>query len=89
MLPDPPDLSLGEDVVFLDNRSVQCAVGIIKVARLLQGLPEGTLVEVWSRDRFAPHEIPIRVNNDGHTVLEQEQTGSWPRKHWRFLIRRG
>ncbi len=87
MLPDQP-LS-NEGVVFLDNRSVQCAVGIIKFARLLQGLPEGTLVEVWSRDRFAPYEIPIRANNDGHTVLEQEQTGNWPRKYWRFLVRRG
>ncbi len=83
-----PPVELGEGVVFLDNRSVRCAIGIIKVARLLHGSPAGTLVEVWSRDRFAPYEIPIRVTNDGHTVLEQEQVGSWPRKYWRFLIRR-
>lgn len=79
---------VGEDTIFLDNRSVQCAVGIIKLARSLQSLPPGTLVEVWSRDRFAPYEIPIRVNNDGHALLEQEQAGTWPRKYWRFLIQR-
>ncbi len=78
-----------EEVTLLDNRSVRCAVGIIRVARLLQDLPEGSLVEVWSRDRFAPFEIPIRVENDGHQVILQQRVGKWPRRYYRFLIRRG
>lgn len=78
-----------EPVTLLDNRSVRCAVGIIRLAKLLQGLPEGDLVEVWSRDRFAPWEIPIRAERDGNTIELQERAGRWPRKYWRFVIRRG
>lgn len=77
-----------EQVTFLDNRSAPCAVGLIQAARTMETVPAGAVLEIWSRDQFAPFEVPIWATNQGHAVEVAEQTGRWPRRYWRFLIRR-
>ena len=72
--------------VLLDNRRTPCAVGLIKAARTMQDLPPGTVLEIWSRDRFAPMEIPIWAARDGYTVVESGEAGRWPRRHYVFTV---
>ena len=74
--------------VLLDNRSTPCAVGLIKAARLMATLPVGTTMEIWSRDRFAPREIPMWAERDGHDVHDLGMAGHWPKRHYVFEVRK-
>ncbi|MDI9627535.1 MAG: sulfurtransferase TusA family protein [Acidobacteriota bacterium] len=76
-------------VTLLDNRATPCAVGLIRAARLMKTLAPGDVLEILSRDRFAPMEVPLWAETDGHVVELKEQVGTWPRVHWRFRIRHG
>lgn len=87
--PAAPTRQQAGSPTLLDNRSAPCAVGLIRAARVMETLDAGQRLEVWSRDQFAPYEVPIWAENDGHTVEVKERTGKWPRRHWRFVIRRG
>lgn len=75
--------------VLLDNRKTPCAVGLIKAARLMATLEAGTVLEIWSRDRFAPFEIPIWAEADGHTVSDLGKRGSWPGQYMVFEVTKG
>jgi TusA-related sulfurtransferase len=72
--------------VLLDNRRTPCAVGLIRAARTMRDLPTGTVLEIWSRDRFAPMEIPIWAERDGHRVVVRGQAGRWPKRHYVFEV---
>lgn len=72
--------------VVLDNRKTPCAVGLIKAARLMAELEPGTLLEIWSRDRFAPWEIRIWAEADGHRVDALGWHGTWPARHMVFEV---
>lgn len=74
-------------VTLLDNRSTPCAVGLIRAARLMKALGPGDILEILSRDRFAPMEVPLWAETEGHSVEVQEQVGTWPHRHYRFRIR--
>ncbi|GAB3815947.1 hypothetical protein GCM10028820_14380 [Tessaracoccus terricola] len=74
-------------VTLLDNRAAPCAVGLIRADRLMRTLSEGDVLEVLSRDRFAPMEVPLWAETEGHVVEARERTGIWPRRYWRFRIR--
>lgn len=76
-------------VAVLDNRSAPCAIGLIRAAERVHALAPGEELELLSRDRFAPMEVPLWAERDGHAVLTQERGGWWPRRYWRFRIRRG
>lgn len=77
---------MSEAPTLLDNRATPCAVGLIRAATAMRTLPPGARLEVWSRDRFAPMEVPLWAERDGHTVLVHERAGSWPRRFWRFVV---
>ena len=72
--------------VLLDNRRTPCAVGLIKAARTMQDLTPGTVLEIWSRDRFAPMEISIWAARDGYIVVGTGRAGRWPRRHFVFTV---
>lgn len=74
--------------VLLDNRRTPCAVGLITAARRMAELPPGTILEIWSRDRFAPMEVPIWAERDGHHVVSQGRSGRWPLGHFVFEVRK-
>jgi len=74
--------------VLLDNRRTPCAVGLITAARRMAELPPGTVLEIWSRDRYAPMEVPIWAERDGHAVVSQGRTGRWPRGYFVFEVRK-
>lgn len=84
-----PIVPTSGNITLLDNRSTPCAVGLIRAARLMKTLAPGDVLEIWSRDRFAPMEVPLWARTDGHTVEVQDQVGKWPNRHWLFRIRHG
>lgn len=75
--------------VLLDNRKTPCAVGLIKAARLMAELEPGTLLEIWSRDRFAPWEVRIWGESEGHRVDDRGWQGTWPSRHMVFEVTKG
>ena len=71
---------------LLDNRGTPCAVGLIRAARALRSLATGEVLEIWTRDRVAPVEIPAWVERDGHRLLHQGRTGGPLRGHYVFRV---
>jgi len=67
----------------LDNRRTPCAVGLIRAAQRMAELQPGSKLEIWSRDVFAPMEIPLWASRDGYRVESRARAGIWP---WRFHI---
>lgn len=74
--------------VLLDNRRTPCAVGLIRAARAIRELAPGSVLEIWTRDRVAPVEIPVWVEREGHEIIRQERVGRWPRGYLLFKVRR-
>lgn len=72
--------------VLMDNRSTPCAVGLIRAAERMQELPSGTVLEIWSRDHFAPMEIPIWAERDGHEPVGRGRAGTWPFRYFVFDV---
>lgn len=73
---------------LLDNRSTPCAVGLIRAAQRMSVMPPGSTLEIWSRDHFAPMEIPLWADRDGYEVVSQDRGGRWPRRYFVFVVRR-
>jgi TusA-related sulfurtransferase len=48
----------------------------------------GSTLEIWSRDHFAPFEIPLWADRDGYDVVNHGRRGRWPRRFHAFVIRR-
>lgn len=71
---------------LLDNRRTPCAVGLIKASRTMADLPPGTVMEIWSRDRFAPVEIPLWATKDGHEVKDCGMQGRRPSRWFVFEV---
>lgn len=86
--PPMPNNAPASQHVVLDNRATPCAVGLIKAARRIREIRSGQILEIWTRDRFAPMEIPLWAERDGYEVVGQERAGAWPRKYWIFRVQR-
>ncbi|MDN5797230.1 MAG: sulfurtransferase TusA family protein [Intrasporangium sp.] len=72
--------------VLLDNRKTPCAVGMIRAAQQIRDLAPGTVLEIWSRDRFAPMEIPLWAERDGHLAEDRGRAGTWPFRYFVFEV---
>lgn len=72
----------------LDNRRAPCAVGLIRAAQRMHDLPAGARLEIWSRDIFAPMEIPLWATHDGYRVESHTKAGWWPRRFHVFVVAR-
>lgn len=72
--------------ILLDNRRTPCAVGLIRAAQRMGELPPGTVLQIWSKDRFAPIEIPLWAEYDGHVVTRSDKGGTWPFRYFVFDI---
>ena len=75
--------------VLLDNRKTPCAVGLILAARRMAELPPGSILEIWSRDRFAPMEVPLWAERDGHQVQALGRQGTKPFRYYVFEVTKG
>ncbi|WP_277050922.1 sulfurtransferase TusA family protein [Ruania albidiflava] len=75
--------------VLLDNRRTPCAVGLIRADETIGDLAPGTVLEIWSKDRFAPMEIPLWAERDGHRVHLRGRAGWWPLRYFVFEVTKG
>lgn len=75
--------------VLLDNRHTPCAVGLIRAAERIRELAPGTVMQIWSRDHFAPMEIPIWASRDGHHVEARGRAGKRPFRYFVFDVTKG
>ena len=62
--------------------------GLIRAAEQMASMPPGSTLEIWSRDHFAPMEIPLWAAHDGYAVLANSRAGRWPRRYYVFLVGR-
>ncbi len=70
----------------LDNRRSPCATGLIRAAKFMESLAAGSRVEILSRDRFAPTEMALWADRDGHRIIEIRRSGLWPFRYHRFVV---
>lgn len=83
-----PATSTEPDAVVLDNRGVPCATGLLRVRDTIAQLDDGQLLDVRSRDRFAPVEIPLWAERAGHEVISITSSRRWLRQTHRIVLRR-
>lgn len=74
--------------VRLDNRGTPCAVGLIRTDEVMKDLPPGSILELLSRDHFAPMEVELWAERDGHRLLSTARAGIWPFRYYRFLLKK-
>jgi len=73
----------------LDNRGTSCALGLARVRQSMDRLAIGDVLEVTSRDRFAPYEIPTWAERAGHELVDRRRRGwGWFATHV-ITIRKG
>lgn len=70
-------------VTVLDNRRTPCAVGLIRANAVIEELPRGDVLEIYTRDRFASVEIPLWARRAGHSEPTRRVAGTWP---FRFQV---
>lgn len=61
----------------LDNRSTPCSLGLLRVKERLAGMPLGATLEVVTRDKFAPYEVPVWVEREGLELTSIRHSGFW------------
>ncbi len=72
----------------LDNRGSSCALGLIRIQEELSRIPLGDSLEVTTRDRFAPFEVPAWVERHGLELTSVQRSGFWLFSATTFLIRK-
>lgn len=75
-------------VHLLDNRNVSCSLGLVRVRQKLAEVPMGDLLEVRTRDRYAPYEVPAWVERVGLEMTFQKRKGFWLFATYVFCIRK-
>ncbi|MBW7917211.1 MAG: sulfurtransferase TusA family protein [Trueperaceae bacterium] len=78
----------GGAVERLDNRATPCALGLLRVQERLAAMPVGATLEVVTRDRFAPYEVPAWVERAGLELTALEKRGFWLFGSTMFRIRK-
>ncbi len=61
----------------LDNRATPCSLGLLRVKERLSEIPLGDTLEVVTRDRFAPYEVPAWVEREGLELTSLTRNGFW------------
>lgn len=70
----------------LDNRRTPCALGLIRATEAMAELPSGAVLELLSKDVYAPYEVPAWAGKYGYRILKHEQRGVFPFRYHRFLV---
>ncbi len=66
------------DVRAVDALGVLCPVPIIRLARAAALGPPGALLELWTDDPAAEHDVPAWCRLRGHTLLESTHEAAAP-----------
>jgi len=72
----------------LDNRGTPCSLGLLRVRKVLAELAIGDDLEVVTRDRFAPYEVPLWVEKNGLQLDSFKRSGFWIFSSTTFRIKK-
>jgi len=70
---------------LLDTQGLNCPLPILKAKRLLDRLPEGTLLRVLASDPVTRRDFPAFCRQTGHFLVEQGEPAAGV---YAFLIRK-
>lgn len=65
-----------ESVRLVDAAGLTCPLPVLLVRKALRRLPAGAVVEVRADDPLAGIDIPHFCAEEGHTLLEQRESGN-------------
>lgn len=82
------DAAVGGMFERLDNRSTPCSLGLLRVKERLAAMPLGATLEVVTRDKFAPYEVPMWVEREGLELTSMKRSGFWLFSSTLFRIRK-
>ncbi len=57
---------LAIDVLTIDARGLKCPLPVLKLEKLLAGVPNGTSIVVLASDPMARIDIPLHCRQNGH-----------------------
>lgn len=66
---------LAIDAVTLDCRGEKCPLPVLRMEKLLAGLPAGAALTVLATDGMARIDIPLYCTQNGHTLSQSEAEG--------------
>ena len=66
----------------LDLRGLRCPLPVLKAKKAMKSIPIGDLLVLECTDPLTVIDVPHYVNQDGHDLASQEQSG----KIYRFTI---
>jgi len=72
----------------LDNRGSPCSLGLVRTRERLSELKLGDSLEVLTRDRYAPFEVPIWVERNGLELTSLTRRGLWLLATTTFVIKK-
>lgn len=61
---------------FVDARGLICPLPVLKLGKLLRGVPVGTVITVWADDPIAIIDIPHFCLESGHKLVSQSDEGA-------------
>ena len=64
-----------EDI--LDARGLMCPLPVLKLGKVMRGVPVGTVVTVWADDPIAVIDIPHFCVEAGHKLISQTDEGPY------------
>jgi tRNA 2-thiouridine synthesizing protein A len=67
----------------IDARGLACPLPVLRLRKVLAGLPAGTTVTLLATDRAAQRDVPGFCDAAGHTVVSQDSDGGV----LRFVVR--
>lgn len=62
-----------DDVI--DTRGLMCPLPVLRLGRVLRGLPSGSVVTLWADDPIAVVDIPHFCAEAGHELVSQADGG--------------
>ena len=68
----------------IDARRAFCPGPMMELIAALKSKQIGDEVEVWSRDKNSPHEIPLWTEKVGHQVISNEKVGDY----WSIVVKK-
>ena len=63
-----------EDIV--DARGLMCPLPVLKLGKVMRGVPAGTVVTLWADDPIAVIDIPHFCVEAGHRLVSQSDQGA-------------
>ena len=69
---------------IVDARGLMCPLPVLKLGKVMRGVPVGTIVTLWADDPIAVIDIPHYCVEAGHRLVSQSDEGT----HQTYIVER-